>query len=84
MGLRIAGCMRHGDLQIIFELVFPKLIFRIRTVSFKYRLNSHKLDVIGFFKFLSELFEGWEPNPLTARSPVLKKIKVNHFAPVVA
>jgi hypothetical protein len=47
-------------------------------------LNPHKQDVINFIKFLCELFEGWEPHPLTARSPVLKKIKVNDLSPIVA
>jgi hypothetical protein len=56
----------------------------IDTVPFRYGLNTYKHNLIGIFKYLGELFEGWEPNPLTARSPVLKKIKVNDFAPVVA
>lgn len=84
MRLMISGRMRHGNLQFIFKLVFAKLVFGIDTVTFKYGLNSNKHNIIGIFKCLRELLEGWKPNPLTARSPILKKIKVNDLATVVA
>lgn len=84
VGLLISGRMRHGDFQLIFELVFSKFIFGIDTESFKHRLNTHKYNIIALFKGLGQLFEGWKPNPLATRSPVLKEIQIDDLAAIVA
>jgi hypothetical protein len=52
MSLRITGGMGHGNLKIMFQLVFPQLIFCIDTVTFKYCLDCEKLDAIVCFEFL--------------------------------
>ena len=83
MGPLIAGCMRHGNRQLVFKLVFTKLIFRIDGETFKNRLNAQKHDIIAAFKGLGQLFEGWKPNPLAARSPVLKEVQINDLATIV-
>ncbi len=61
MGLRITGRMCHGNLQAVFQLVFSQLILRIEAMPFKDGLHGQKRNVIVVFKFLRQLFEGWEP-----------------------
>lgn len=83
MAARIAGRMRHGDLQGVFHLVFPQFVMRINAVSFEHGLNGNKSDLIVTFKRLCQFFKRWEPQLLTPRSPVLEKIKVHDHATIV-
>ena len=47
--LLISGCVRHGYLQVEFNLVFAKLIFGVDAETFKNSLNAHKHDIIVIF-----------------------------------
>ena len=83
MGLRIAGGMGHGDFQLPFQLVFTQFFPGIKLIAFKNRLDGYKFNPVLFFISLSQFLKGWEPRPAASGSPVLKKIQVNHLAPVI-
>lgn len=36
----ITGRMRHGDCYLIFQLVFSQLVPGVKTVAFKYGLDT--------------------------------------------
>jgi len=84
MGLWISGSMGHGNCYVILQLVSARLVLGVYTVAFKNSLHGPEYDLIIIIKNLGQLSKGWEPHPLTARSPVLKEIEIYYFAPVVA
>ena len=83
MGLWISGGMGHGDFQAPLELVFSQFILRVVIIAFKYRLHREKFNLIVVFKGLRYFLKSWEPHPAASGSPVLKKIQINHLAPVI-
>ncbi len=83
MGVGIAGCMRHGDLQGILDLVLPEFVRRVETIAFEYGLNGEKFDLIVVCVSMRYLLQCWEPQLAAPRSPVLEKIEENDFTPIV-
>ncbi len=83
VGFLFSSGMCHGDLQIIFYLIFVQFFFGINTVTFKYGLDAHKNDIICFFESFGKLLERWKPNPLATRSPILPKIKIDNLSAVI-
>ena len=82
MGLRVAGSMGHGDFQVPFQLVFTQFFPGIKFITFEYGLDGNKFYPAIIFIGSGQFLKGWEPRPAASGSPVLKKIQVNHLAPV--